>query len=85
MEGISNEEIKALYKVSELASEDNTSMISVHNAAAVLSPVGVVDVSPYTNNDTRSFTKLIESEVEAAANQNSGARLLNWAVYCVYL
>ena len=77
MEGISSEEINYLSKGSELASEDNTTKISVHNDATVLSLLDVVAVRTQANNNTRSFTKLIESESEAAANQTSGARLLN--------
>ena len=72
-------------KISELDSESKTAVISVHNAAALLSPVDVVAVRPQTNNDTRSFTKLVELAAAASANHNYGVRFLNWAVDGVYL
>ena len=61
-------------------------VISVQNAAAGLSTVYMVGVRPQTNNDTSSFTKLVESSAAAsAAKQNSGARFLNWAINGVSL
>ena len=55
-------------------------VISAQNTATGLSPVAVVSVKPQTNDDTRSSTKLVELAAAAAANQNFGARFLNWAV-----
>ena len=52
-------------------------MISVHNSAAILLPVDVVSVRPKTNNDTSSFTKLVELTPAEASNQTSGVRFLN--------
>ena len=57
-----------------------TAVISVHNAAAGLSPVDVVAARPHTNNDTSSFKKIVESTAAAAAKQTSGVRLLKWTV-----
>ena len=85
IEGLYSEEIEAFLKGDKLSSEAKTAVISVHNAAALLSPVDVVAVRPQTNNDTRSFTKLVELAAAASANHNYGVRFLNWAVDGVYL
>ena len=42
--------------------------------------MAVVAVRPQTNNDTKSFTKLVESAAASAETHTCGARFFNWAV-----
>lgn len=77
--GKTKEDIESLMKGLEMASEVKAAIISFQNCPKGVVPMVVIAARPQSNNETSSFTRLIETACTAAATA-SGGRFLGFAV-----
>lgn len=77
--GKTKEDIESLMKGLEKASEVKAAVMSFQNCPKGVVPMVVIAARPQSNNETSSFTRLIETACTAAASA-SGGRFLGFAV-----
>lgn len=77
--GKTKEDIESLMKGLEMASEVKAAVISFQNCPKGVVPMVVIAARPQSNNETSSFTRLIETACTASATA-SGGRFLGFAV-----